>query len=119
MNSKKSVAPGLLRKVRDGRYGDVRLLALCVGILVFCALSLLFAGNAQEDGTGSPSPVSSPVDDSDSFAQESDPATFDQSAGDENGQSNAAAFMTPSSREREDKLRDMTRQMPEGETIIY
>ncbi|RJP18972.1 MAG: hypothetical protein C4520_13555 [Candidatus Abyssobacteria bacterium SURF_5] len=103
-----------------GRYGDLRLLALCTGILLLCAAGVLFRGAAapqRDDVRSSPASVDSGLAEREAPVQQSSVEAADEYAFE---QAPDAPLAIQASPERRDAgIQNMIEQMPRNETIIF
>ncbi len=120
----------LMARGRSGRYGDLRLLGLSLGIILLCAVALLVlqARSSSEKASASPvsTAVAAPSVGVQPAAQEptiavyetgsavAQPHLLDQRAG---PHGIAAAPLSPEEHRR--MLREMAEQIPEGQTIVF
>ncbi len=120
--------PGAAKlRARSGRYGDLRLLAISVGILLLCVIGLILQKKSVEPGSGSaPLDTSSatmnlpsgPVSDRDSL-EETDPNGVYQSGASQGEASPNQAPTQASPPKQEEILRDMAERIPPGQTIVF
>jgi hypothetical protein len=104
-------------KTRTGRYGDLRLLGLCIGMFLLCALGLIWSPEDRSKDAPSPAALAAGAHSTHPEpGQHAEPATFDvQDA----GSKDSTAGITTTREKQEQALRDMAEQMPPDEVIIY
>jgi hypothetical protein len=116
----KRIAPtNLMEKMRAGQFGNVKLLALTVGILALCALIFVFKGNTTQpsDASSAISPLEQ--DSPESVAEKRAQDTHNQSAGAPQKTAGTVNPPPPSPEEIQDTFREMAEKLPDGEVIIY
>ena len=112
------------RKARSGRFGDLRLLGLCAGILLLCILGLVLTPKKAREKAPTHSP------DLTATGQTSGQIPIQKAAQEDSFDSENALSeqRTPATTEvpkplnaedEERVLRDMAEQMPEGQVIVY
>lgn len=114
----------LMSKGRSGRYGDLRLLGLSLGIILLCAVSLLIlqAINSHEQASAPKTDAAlaaSPAQESTVAADETGSAAAQFSSFDGQMEPQGVVASPRSEEEQRRILREMAANLPEGETITF